>query len=347
MNRAAAVGAAPDLYHGGDLDGARKRFPLAPEPWIDLSTGVNPVPYPVGELPPDLWRRLPSRDATAALEAAAARAWSVPESAGVVAAPGTQAIIQWLPLLAPARSVAILGPTYGEHEHVWRRSGARVDVVVEPSQLAIADVAVVVNPNNPDGRLVPIEDLVALAESLGRRGGLLVVDEAFMDMMPRGASLSWRLPTRGAIALRSFGKAYGLAGVRLGFALAEPILAARLRAALGPWAVSGPALHIGRRALEDQAWLAQAALRLIGEAHRLDGLLKRAGFSIVGGTPLYRLTQHARASDWHVSLCEAGILTRPFPAQPDRLRFGVPHAKPDWARVTAALARKLPPKAGR
>ncbi|MGO9356436.1 MAG: threonine-phosphate decarboxylase CobD [Xanthobacteraceae bacterium] len=336
-NQSAAGKPAQGIYHGGNLHAAREMFPHAPAPWIDLSTGINPVPYPIGSISPDAWARLPEPQAIAALEAAAASAYGVPSQHQVVAAPGTQALIQWLPRLVAARDVAILGPTYGEHERVWRQAGAKVAIGDEVSSLTDADVAVVVNPNNPDGRVLPVQRLLELADTLAQHGGALVVDEAFVDVLPPGISLAPQLPRGRTIVLRSFGKAYGLAGLRLGFALAAPDFAADLRAALGPWAISGPAAEIATRALQDRAWLAATAARLATEAERLDDLLRRAGFQPIGGTPLFRLVQHAQAANWFARLGEAGILVRPFPAQPQWLRFGIPNAPEHWQRLQRAL----------
>ncbi len=174
-------------YHGGDLGAARAAFPAAPEPWIDLSTGVNSDPYPMPPLDAALWTALPEPGAVIRLEAAAARAYGT-TSERVVAAPGTQALIQWLPHLAPARRVGVLGLTYGEHAKCWAAAGAEVSIVRDLDALTGFDVAIVVNPNNPDGRLVAASDLAALAG----RVGLLVVDEAFMDVVPPGCAASRR-----------------------------------------------------------------------------------------------------------------------------------------------------------
>lgn len=325
----------PEL-HGGDVAAARLRFPNAPDDWLDLSTGINADPYPVGELPADAWTRLPEPASVRALEADAAAAYGA-RAESVVAAPGTQALIQWLPRLLPARRVAILDFTYAEHAGGWRAAGAQVDVVSEIEALAGADVAVVVNPNNPDGRLVSADRLAQLARALGSRGGGLIVDEAFIDVYPPAASLASRLPDKGVVLLRSFGKTYGLAGLRLGFAIATPDLAPRLRAAVGPWAVSGPAIAIGRRALVDDVWLRATASRLEAAAARLDALLRAAGFEVPGGTPLFRLGSHAKAARMFQRLGEAGILVRRFPARPDWLRFGIPLHEKDWARLKRAL----------
>jgi cobalamin biosynthetic protein CobC len=157
-----------------------------------------------------------------------------------------------------------------------------------------------------------------------------------MDVLPSRDSLVPGLPDAGAIVLRSFGKIYGLAGLRLGFAAAPPPIAAPLRQAIGPWAVSGPAIDVGRRALVDTAWLSATIARLRTEAARLDRLLHAMGFEIAGGTPLFRLAVHPDAPLWFDRLGRAGILTRPFLARPDWLRFGIPHAPDDWARLEAA-----------
>lgn len=327
------------IWHGGDLGRARALFSEAPEPWIDLSTGINPIPYPLPALPLSLWQRLPAADDEAALLTAARNAYRVPAEAGIVAAPGTQILIDLLPRVVPDRvgagPVAVLGPTYAEHALAWRKMGA---TVVEADTLAQADDAatvVVVNPNNPDGRLLSVSDLAALAARCAARGGLLVVDEAFCDFTP-GASLVPTLPPA-TLVLRSFGKTYGLAGVRLGFAIGEADLVSALRDAMGPWAVAGPALAIGAQALADAEWRAQAGAARAADAARLDALLAPRG-EIVGGTALFRLLATPDAPALFAHLGAHGLYVRRFQADPTRLRFGLPGDAPGWARLEAALA---------
>jgi cobalamin biosynthetic protein CobC len=327
-------------YHGGNINAARRLFPNAPQPWIDLSTGINPEPYPIGTIAPCAWTRLPEPSDQAALEAAARAAYRADPSTGIVAASGTQALIQWLPRIFPARHVGILGDTYGEHERSWREAGANVTKIGELSALTAFDAAVVVNPNNPDGRILPPHLLAEAGWSMSRRGGLLVVDEAFMDVVGAQNSLVPRLPKAGALVLRSFGKTYGLAGLRLGFAIASAEATRMLRAAIGPWAVSGPAIEVGRRALMDASWLTGTVSRLSNDAARLDTLFRSAGFEVVGGTPLFRLVKHPDASLWFEHLAERGILTRPFNANLHWLRLGIPTA-PEWERLEAALQSLL------
>ena len=314
------------LPHGGRLQAARRCFPGAPSPFLDLSTGINPHPYPFTPPRPEAWARLPEPEDVDALQAAAARAYGVHDPACVVAAPGTQALIQLLPRVLPQDDIAIPGPTYAEHAAAWRAAGTRVH-----ADLGGARAAVLCNPNNPDGRRHDAEALARLRAGLD----LLVVDEAFADF-EAGGSAAAPCPAPGLVVLRSFGKAYGLAGLRLGFALAEAGVAARLRAALGEWAVSGPAIAIGREALGDEGWRREAALRAHGGATRLDGVLGAAGFGAVGGTALFRLVSHPEAGVVAERLGRAGILVRRFEAAPTWLRFGLPGCEAAWARLAAA-----------
>ena len=320
--------AGETVSHGGDLGDVRRRHPDAPQPWIDLSTGINPLPYPVADLPADAWSRLPSHEAEQALIAAAAARYRC-QPGQLVAAPGTQALIQVLPRLVARSRVAIVGPTYAEHELNWRRHGH--DVAVFASLDAVdADVVVVVNPDNPTGRLLPPQALRGVAARL------LIVDEAFIDLLPHEASLAGDLPNN-AIVLSSFGKTYGLAGLRLGFAIAAVPLAQRLREELGPWAVSGPALAIGAAALADDAWLRAAAARLVVDVRKLDALLVSAGFTLLGATPLFRLASHPKAHEKVEDLARQGIHVRAFGHQPTWLRFGLPRGDEEFRRLSAAL----------
>ena len=247
-------------YHGGALEVARRLAPQAPEPWIDLSTGVNPHAYPLPDLAPEAWSRLPETGALAKLETAAARRYGV-AAASVVAGPGSQALIHALAHILRRGAVGALTPTYGGFAEAFAAVGARVAEAKRLEDMNGLDVAIVVNPNNPDGRIIPRGDLLALHERLAARGGVLIVDEAFADFDPE-ESLAPMLPASGAVVLRSFGKAYGLAGLRLGFALASPDIVPSLRAALGSWPVSGPAIAIGIRALADSDWLEEMRARL-------------------------------------------------------------------------------------
>ncbi|WP_262268295.1 threonine-phosphate decarboxylase CobD [Microvirga yunnanensis] len=324
------------IWHGGDLDVARRLFPDAPDPWIDLSTGINPIAYPVPPLPARLFERLPAPADHRDLEAAAAEAYGAPDAAMVVAAPGTQVLIGLLPALRARSRVAILGPTYAEHARAWRGAGHDVMEVASPDRAGEADVLVVVNPNNPDGRLLSRALLLDQAERLRARGGWLVVDEAFADFAA-GETLVPVLPDN-AVVLRSFGKTYGLAGVRLGFAVAAGDAAGTLRRVLGPWSVSGPAMEVGRRALRDRPWRLVAREARGRDARRLDALLEPRSEQPLAGTVLYRLMSGGRAPDLFAHLGRHGIWVRRFPFDPRLLRFGLPGCDEAWRRLEAAFA---------
>ncbi|MTD95812.1 threonine-phosphate decarboxylase [Hyphomicrobium sp. xq] len=327
-------GRAETIEHGGDLAAARLRFPAAPEPWIDLSTGINPHAYPLPAIDADLWERLPqASDEQAVLQAAAQRYGC--KANNIVAAPGSQALIQVLPRLFEPSDVVVLGPTYGEHAAAWERCGHRVVERRASSDIGEARVAVVVNPNNPTGRVIAANELRALAAVLAQRRGLLVVDEAFADFAEPGVSVAAQLPPA-TVVLRSFGKAYGIAGARLGFAVADPTLCARLSGELGPWAVSGPALAIGSAALADERWLAAMRVRLAEDRRRLDTLLQACGLVVEGGTHLFCLARHAQARAIADKLGRSGIHVRRFAAEPKWLRFGLPGAEAEWERLADA-----------
>ena len=279
--------------HGGDLGAARRRFPGAPQPFIDLSTGINPRPFKLPNLPAELFARLPEAGALAELAVVAARAYGAPSAACVVPAPGTQILLPLVAGLVPAGRAAVVVPSYPEHARAAALAGHRLEAVRDIADCGDADLVIVGNPNNPDGRLFDRASLIALADILRTRGGVLVVDEAFMDVGPPGASLGPDVLRANVVVLRSFGKFFGLAGLRLGFALAAPALAARLAAMLGPWAVSGPALAVGTKALADAAWIEWTRRELAHEAQRLDTLLTGAGLVVVGGTSLFRLARAA------------------------------------------------------
>ncbi len=290
-------------------------------------------------MPHGVFARLPEAAALEQLAATAARAYGASGPDLVAAAPGTQILLPPVFALMPAGRAAVLGPTYAEHARVARLVGLRTTEVTHFDGLWDADLAVVVNPNNPDGRITSKDALLALADEKRRRGGLLVVDEAFGDVCPAGLSLGPEVGRGHMVVLRSFGKFYGLAGLRLGFALAAPELAARLRATLGPWPVAGPAIAVGQVALSDTAWAEAMRVTLARDAARLDGLLTGAKLEVVGGTSLFRLARTSAAADaLFEHLGRAGILVRRFAEAPTWLRFGLPGIDEDWQRLAAALA---------
>ncbi len=319
--------------HGGDLDRARARFGGARAEWLDLSTGINAVPYPASPPPAEALTRLPDASLLRHAEEAARAAYGASSEAAVVATAGAQAAIDAIPrLFAPGRA-AVLGPTYSEHVAALRRAGWDASEIESPEEAGDADALVIVNPNNPTGRVFTPELLWPHL----RPDRLLISDESFADVAP-AVSAARAAGRPGLVILRSFGKFYGLAGLRLGFALTDKALGARLRAALGPWPVSGPALAIGAEALADPAWRDETRRRLTACAERLDGLAQVAGWRLVGGCGLFRTYFCGDAAEIQARLAERRIWTRRFDYAPSWLRLGPPGDEAGWARLEAALA---------
>lgn len=322
-----------ELEHGGRLRQAAVRYGIAPCDWLDLSTGVNPNGWPVPPIPAKVWSCLPENDD--GLESAA-RAYYGTQHLLPVA--GSQAAIQALPYLRPRSRVAVIAPSYNEHAHAWRRAGHHVsEVTAEQIEAEVpkVDVLVIVNPNNPTGMNFTTHQLLAWHAQIAARSGWLVVDEAFMDATPE-ASLAPYSPRPNLILLRSLGKFFGLAGARVGFALAEQELLAQLRARLGPWAVNGPARFVATHALMDTTWQHGTRTHLIHDGQRLTLLLKRYGLVPDGGCAHFQWVRNARAAELHEQLAQRYIFTRLY-TQPASLRFGLPGKTENWMRFERAL----------
>lgn len=314
--------------HGGNIDAAKARF--GGTDWIDLSTGINRQPYPLPPLPASVWTDLPTRSAQNALITTAQRAFNT--QAPMIALAGAQAAIQLIPLLSSPGRAHVLTPTYNEHAAALRTCGWYVLEAQTLSALEGADLAVLVNPNNPDGRQFSTTELLSLAEKVGR----LVVDESFADASP-AQSLAAHASDR-LIVLRSFGKFWGLAGLRLGFALAGEATIARMAQLAGPWPVAGAALEIGCIALADGDWHTATASRLAAETAQLDTLARSVGWDLIGGTALFRTYATPRASDAQTALAKAAIWSRIFPYSDHWLRLGLPGNAAEWARLRSAFA---------
>jgi cobalamin biosynthetic protein CobC len=326
------------LEHGGRLREAAQRFGIPLADWMDLSTGINPHAYPAPPVPSAAWQRLPEDED--GLEAAAAAYYRTCELLPVA---GSQAAIQALPRLVPGERVTLLAPGYAEHRHAWRArrlhtcaSAREID-----EALSTTDVLLLVTPNNPTGTRFTRVQLLAWHAELARRGGWLIVDEAFIDAAPQ-ESLAAEAGRPNLVVLRSLGKFFGLAGARVGFVLAPQALRRQLAESLGPWTVSGPARHVARAALSDRDWQARMRMRLVQEGARLAALLRAAGLGEPAGTALFQWLAHPAAATWHAKLARSGILVRSFDAPP-ALRFGLPPDEAGWQRLERALGVPTPP----
>ncbi|MGA8138961.1 MULTISPECIES: threonine-phosphate decarboxylase CobD [Pseudomonas] len=321
------------LEHGGRLRKAVEHYGIAESDWLDLSSGLAPWPWPIPPIPERAWARLPETDD--GLEQAACTYYGAPQ---VLPVPGSQAAIQLLPRLRRAGKVGVLSPCYAEHAEAWRRNGYIVREVLEHEVdffLDSLNVLVVVNPNNPTGLSLAPERLLEWHARLAQRGGWLVVDEAFMDNTPQ-RSLAAHSHRVGLIVLRSFGKFFGLAGVRLGFVLAEGQLLRLLAEQVGPWAVSGPTRVLGQVCLADTAGHERQRVRSEQASQRLVALLTRFGLAPQGGCALFQWLVTARAEALYEFMARRGILLRLF-TQNSSLRFGLPADEAHWLRLEQAL----------
>src|SRR6202171_1993821 len=270
--------------HGGRIEIGGGAYPAGTQPWIDRRPGKNRVAWPVPKIPLARYQRLPLAREMAQMTAAAADAYGLPANAAIVPVSGSELAIRLLPRMIGAGRVGILTPTYGSHAAAWRDVGAEVHELVALPDPNIHDLQtlIVVNPNNPDGRAIARADLAAFAQAWTTAGRWLIVDEAFADVRPDVSVLAMAELPVGVVVLRSLGKFFGLAGLRVGFVVVREPDASAWHRLLGDWPVSGPACEIATLALRDAAWIAGTRARLAAERKRLDGIVGRAGLKLLG-----------------------------------------------------------------
>ena len=326
------------LEHGGRLRSAARRYGIALDQWLDLSTGINPISWDGAQVPKAAWTRLPEDD-DGLIEAAQ----GYYGTSNVLPVAGSQAAIMHLPRLRAPCRVGVLAPGYSEHAWRWREAGHEV-VPLAADQCAAAagsvDVLVLINPNNPTGHRFPHRQLLQWHSQLTARGGWLVLDEAFADTDP-AESMAAFTDRQGLIVLRSLGKFFGLAGARVGFVLAAAPLRPALDECLGPWAVSGPARFLARGALDDKSWHTLMRSQLTAQSARLSALLREHGLVPAGGCALFQWVPTESAPALHEVFARCGILTRLFDT-PRSLRFGLPGREEHWQRLEAALMQAGP-----
>lgn len=322
------------LEHGGRLLRAAREYGIAPERWLDLSTGISPHGWPVPPVPASVWQRLPEDDD--GLIDAARTYYGARE---LLAVAGSQAAIQALPTLRQQSRVGVIAPGYNEHPHAWSRAGHEVTSLPASALLADVDrfdVVVLIHPNNPGGERFDRQTLLACHATLAERGGWLVVDEAFMDATPEH-SLCSDATREGLVVLRSAGKFFGLAGARAGFVASHAAVLERLREALGPWTLSSPTRFVLKQALADVAWHASARTWLSSTSAHLADVMRRHGVAPTAGCAFFQWWRDERADSMHEGLARQAILTRRFET-PASLRFGLPADDAAFARLENALA---------
>lgn len=330
----ASVPTVGAFRHGGRLREAMVAHPDAPRPWLDLSTGINPEPWSGPRAPAEALTRLPDPQDLRDLEAAAAGAFGVGDAGRVVAVSGAEAALRLLPGLVGSGAVALLAPIYGGHLEAWASTTPVLIKGLDTPRAQAANVLVLVNPNNPDGRRIARETLAALAAERSDQGLWTIVDESFGEVAPELSVAD--LEIERLVTLRSFGKFYGLPGARLGFVIGNKRFSRDIRALLGDWPVGADALALGRGAYADEAWRVSTRARLKAQAVEVDAVLVETGLTVVGGCDLFRLVQKPDAHSLFQRLCEQGVLTRPFAERPDQLRIGLPSRK-DFNRFQQAL----------
>ncbi|MDE0765229.1 MAG: pyridoxal phosphate-dependent class II aminotransferase [Amylibacter sp.] len=308
--------------HGGGLDDAILKYGGNRTNWLDLSTGINPIPYPIPKVPNHFWHSLPDSQAQSALLSAARKFWKVPNGANIIASSGVSQLIAMLPSLLPVNCVEIIGPTYNEHAAAFQSSGWTVGQT--------GSVRVIVHPNNPDG------NQHVISKQDAKNTDLMIIDESFCDVTPDETLINLT-DQNNVIVLKGLGKFWGLAGLRLGFAVAAPELIKKITDRVGPWAISGPAQFIGQAALTDNSWIIKTRSRLREDSLRLDNLMIEYGNKPLGGTDLFRLYEVKNATKIQNTLAKKFIWTRIFPYSRNWLRLGIPGTEAQWAQLINAL----------
>lgn len=322
------------LEHGGNLNAISRQYGLTDTDWLDLSTGINPNGWPVPDkLPESVWSQLPQND-----DGLLSTAQKYYQCDSLLAVSGSQAAIQNLPHCRAHSRVGVLSPAYAEHQYAWQQAGHEiviVDALTIDEHIRSLDVLIIINPNNPTGQLFSSKQLRKWHQQLAQRGGWLIVDEAFIDVSPEH-SLSTDCPQKGLIVLRSIGKFFGLAGLRVGFVLAEKALLDLLAEHLGPWPIANASRYICQLALADTQWQETTRHSLKQQSLRLMTLLSDSGFPDISGCALFQWSKTENAQQIHQQLASQGIYTRLF-TQPKSLRFGLAKTETQWRRLESAL----------
>lgn len=322
------------LEHGGDLILASQKYDIPIADWLDLSTGINPNGWPVPtSFPTELWSQLPQQQ-----DNLIAAAQNYYQCDSLIAVAGSQAAIQALPYLRNKSRVGIITPAYAEHAYAWHQAGHKViqlDSNTINEAITELNVLIIINPNNPSAELFTQKQLLSWHEQLVKKNGWLIVDEAFIDAEPQN-SLVQHCPLDGLIVLRSLGKFFGLAGLRVGFVLTKKNLLSQLSERLGPWSIAHASRYIARLALQDHKWQQQCRHSLKQQGYRLQQLLTKIGLTPDGNSTLFQWVKTDNAEYIHRMLAEQGILTRLFNA-PASLRFGLPKTELDWQQFETAL----------
>lgn len=305
--------------HGGQLIKASQKYGIPLEDWLDLSTGINPVSYPVKNIPASVLNQLPENDDRLIH---AAKAYY--KTQNVLTVSGSQWAIEQLPFLFPISRVGVINPSYYEHALQWQKAGHQIIEIIEgevDNCLSDIDILIIINPNNPTGKFFSKKQLLSWHDSLQKKGGTLIIDEAFMDITPNKSLVSDNM-LESLIILRSIGKFFGLAGIRIGFVIAEPKFLLRLKKCQGLWAISNTSAWIAEQALRDLVWQKKMRLQLPVMRKKTVKWLESIGLRVSCATDLFIYVQTEEAEKIYLSLAKLGVLVRYF-EEDNSLRFGL------------------------
>jgi len=291
--------------HGGNREALARRAGCRRDDLLDFSANINPLGMPLSGQEA-LGRAMqaladyPDPDCTA-LRAEVGHVLAVaPER--VLAGNGAEQLIWWLPRLVQASRVVVTAPCYLDH---WRAAGAwgleilpvdqragtdfEVDLPALAAMAVAGDLVWLGHPNNPTGRLLDLDALAAAAAA--RPDVWWALDEAFIDFVD-GAASGVALGLNNVVVVRSLTKFFAIPGLRLGYAVLAPDLAAAGRRLLPAWSVSTPAQRVGAALLADPG-LAEftARTRRLVRTQRawLAAGLRRLGARVVDGSANYLL----------------------------------------------------------
>lgn len=333
--------------HGGQLSRVAKQYQIPEQEWLDLSTGIAPFSYPIPKIPTHIWQNLPT--ITDSLVNAAKAYYQAPYCWPLA---GSQQLIEKLPELwnckvaelnnIPLKEKHAYLPKVGykEHQQAWSKAGYRLHFYQQslPCDIQQNSVVVVINPNNPLTDAFTIDQLKQCQELCTQQQALLIIDEAFADIFEPEFSFIYHLTdlndityqehrldqiSENVIVLRSVGKFFGLAGLRIGFVCSSQEWCQTVQENIGPWSINGPALFITEQVLKDKTWQVTQKMRLQQQSKVMRSILETHFVGArIEANALFITVFLNQAADVYHQLCEQGIYVR-LTDENDSLRFGI------------------------
>lgn len=338
--------------------------PRPDEPGITLRLDNNEAPVSVSAIAASALRETTAEEirrypVPAPLEAQIADRFGVEASRVVVTAGADDALARIMTaFLDKDRRLLSVVPTFEMIPVDARVAGAAIDevlwgtdyfpleAVLEQLRPGVGVVSVV-TPNNPTGLVAPLESLKRVASKARTIGAVLVVDVAYAEFAETDPT-DELLAIENVIVVRTLSKAWGLAGLRVGFAIAPEPIATWIRVAGGPYPTSGPSLRAASVMLgEGEAVVREVADRVMRERGVLAHLLRCCGFEVTDSQANFVFARSERAADLDSALRSEGILIRSFkkPGLEGCIRMTCPGDPSDFDRLCAAILRWARPSA--